>query len=260
MLNLRTFFAVASVVLIVAVPVTAQSGAIDPAGPGETNVTYRGADGATLRGYLARPAGAGPHPAVLMIHEWWGLNVDTTILADALASEGYVVLAPDAFRGSLARTSQEAMAQLRSTPGEQIASDLDAALAYLMSHPAVDADRVASMGFCFGGTQSMYLGTRAEGLAAVVTFYGSGPIQDSAQLGRIPDNAPVLGIFGEDDRSISVAEVRGFERALDQAGAGNEIVIYPGVGHAFVKSDTYNDGGAPQQAWERLVAFLDSEL
>lgn len=260
MKNVYAFFVVAIVLLAITGTVSAQNGGVDPAGPGETNVTYRASDGTMLQGYLAQPAGEGPHPAVLMIHEWWGLNVDTTILADALAAEGYVVLAPDAFRGSLARTSQEAMAQLRSTPSEQIAADLDAALDYLMSHPAVDADRVASMGFCFGGTQSMYLGTRAEGLSAVITFYGSGPIQEPAQLGRIPDNAPVLGIFGEDDRSIPVAEVRGFQRALNHAGVRNEIEIYPSVGHAFVKSNTYNRGGAPQQAWERLVAFLDAEL
>jgi carboxymethylenebutenolidase len=232
----------------------------DPAGPAETNVTYAADDGVELSGYLATPAGSGPHPAVLMIHEWWGLNHDTAILADALAREGYVVLAPDAFRGSLARTSEQAMAQLRSTPREQIASDLDAALDFLMNHPAVDSDRVASMGFCFGGTQSMYLGTRADGLAAVVTFYGSGPIQNASELGKMSQNGPVLGIFGEEDRSIPVSEVRGFENALRRAGIDNEIEVYAGVGHAFVKSDTYNRGGAPEQAWNRLVAFLDREV
>lgn len=258
----RTHISISVVVSILAVvfPAFAQDDSFDSAAPATPNVAYRAADGTTIHGYLAQPDGPGPHPAVLMVHEWWGLNVDTTLLADALAAEGYVVLAPDAFRGSLARTSQEAMAQLRSTPQEQIRGDLDAALSYLMDHPAVEADRVASMGFCFGGTQSMYLGTRVEGLAAVVTFYGSGPIQNVNDLGNLPANAPLLGIFGEEDRSIPVSEVRGFQRALNQAGIRNEIEIYPGVGHAFVKSDTYNRGGAPQQAWERLVSFLGQEL
>lgn len=235
-------------------------GQSDPADAARTTVTYSAADGTTLRGYLARPSGSGPFPGVLMIHEWWGLNVDMARLADALAREGFVVLAPDAFRGSLAKTPQEAMAQLRSTPQEQIASDLDAALDFLRNHSAVESDSVATMGFCFGGTQSMYLGTRAENLAAVVTLYGSGPIQDARQLGSMPQNEPVLGIFGEEDGNIPVSEVRGFEDALREANVEHTITVYPGVGHAFVKSTTYDQGGAPEEAWNQLVSFLNREL
>jgi carboxymethylenebutenolidase len=230
---------------------------------GEPNVTYRSADGAEVGGYLATPPasyGDGPHPAVIMVHEWWGLNVDVQRLARALAAEGYIVLAPDLFRGSYATTAQAAMGQLRSTPQDQIATDLDAALAFLQDHNAVDPDRIASMGFCFGGTQSMYLGTRARGLAAVVTFYGSGPIQSRDQLGRMRQNAPVLGVFGEEDGSIPVSEVRGFESALNAANIDNTITVYPGVGHAFVKSTTYRNGGAPEEAWNQLVAFFDDVL
>jgi carboxymethylenebutenolidase len=248
------FLALAGVIAVGSVPAQDASAAAEP------NVTYPAADGTELAGYLATPSGSGPHPAVLMIHEWWGLNVDTTILVDALAREGYVVLAPDAFRGSVAQTPQAAMAQLRSTPGEQIAGDLDAALDFLMSHDAVEPERVATMGFCFGGTQSMYLGTRSEGLAAVITFYGSGPIQSADELASMGANGPVLGIFGREDGSIPVAEVAGFEAALDEAGIASTITIYDGVGHAFVKSNTYNRGGAPEAAWNELVEFLAAEL
>ncbi len=235
-------------------------GQADPADPAETNATYPAADGTRLNGYLATPSGEGPFPAVIMIHEWWGLNVDTARLADALAREGFVVLAPDALRGSLARTPQEAMAQLRSIPQEQIASDLDAALDYLRDHSAVDSDRIATMGFCFGGTQAMYMGTRAEGLAAVVTLYGGGPIQSAEELGNLGRNEPLLGIFGAEDSSIPLSEVEGFESALDSAGVEHTITVYDGVGHAFVKSTTYDQGGAPQEAWNQLVSFFESEL
>lgn len=248
-----------TLVLVLMAPVVL-FGQSDPAAAAEPNVTYPAADGSTLHGYLAQPSGSGPFPGVLMIHEWWGLNVDTARLADALAEEGFVVLAPDTFRGSVAQTAQDAMSQVRSTPQEQIASDLDAALDYLRTHSAVDASRVATMGFCFGGTQSMYLGTRAEGLAAVVTFYGSGPIQEASRLGNMPQNAPVLGIFGEEDGNIPVSEVRGFEGALEAADVEHTVTIYPGVGHAFVKSTTYDQGGAPEEAWNQLVGFLTSEL
>jgi carboxymethylenebutenolidase len=232
----------------------------DPLDPGERNVTYPGPGGVTLRGYLARPAGSGPFPGVLMIHEWWGLNRDVTILADALAGEGFVVLAADAFRGQVARTPSEAGAQVRETPRERIAADLDAALDFLRSHPRVDPDRVASLGFCFGGTQSMYLGTRSPELAAVVIFYGGGPIQEAGQLGSMPQVGPVLGIYGKEDGNIPVEQVRRFEDAMDSRGVENTITIYPGVGHAFVKSDNFRSGGAPGRAWKQMVDFLEDTL
>ena len=106
----------------------------------------------------------------------------------------------------------------------------------------------------------MYMGTRNPELAAVVIFYGGGPIQDSAQLGSMQDAGPVLGIYGEEDRGIPVDQVRNFERALNSRDIENTITIYPGVGHAFVKSDTYQGGGAPQQAWEQMVGFLREKL
>jgi carboxymethylenebutenolidase len=232
----------------------------DARDPGKTNVTFPGPGGVALRGYLATPAGSGPSPAVVMIHEWWGLNHDTTVLADALAREGFVVLAADAFRGSVAGTVAEARKQVTETPGEQIAGDLDAALDFLRSHPQVDANRVASMGFCFGGTQSMYMGTRNPELAGVVIFYGGGPIQDAAQLGSMKDAGPVLGIYGKEDRGIPVEQVRAFEQAMEEQGVESTITIYPGVGHAFVKSDTYRSGGAPEQAWNQMVSFLRTTL
>jgi carboxymethylenebutenolidase len=232
----------------------------DAMDPGERNVSYPGPNGVTLRGYLATPRSSGPSPAVVMVHEWWGLNHDTTELADALAREGFVVLAADAFRGSVARTAADARKQVTETPREQIAADLDAALDFLRSDPRVDANRVASLGFCFGGTQSMYMGTRNPELAGVVIFYGSGPIQDAAQLGSMKEAGPVLGIYGKEDGGIPVEQVRKFEDVMDARGVENTITIYPGVGHAFVKSNTYRSGGAPQQAWNQMVNFLKTTL
>jgi carboxymethylenebutenolidase len=232
----------------------------DAGDPGKTNVTFPGPGGVTLRGYLVTPGNSGPSPAVVMIHEWWGLNHDTTVLADALAREGFVVLAADAFRGSVAQSPGDARKQVTETPREQIAADLDAALDFLRSHPRVDADRVASLGFCFGGTQSMYMGTRNPELAGVVIFYGGGPIQDAAQLGSMKEAGPVLGIYGKEDRSIPVEQVRKFEDAMEARGVESTITVYPRVGHAFVKSDTYRSGGAPEQAWNQMVGFLRTTL
>lgn len=228
--------------------------------PADRNVTYRGPNGVNLRGYLAEPMGSGKFPAVVMVHEWWGLNRDTAALADALAKEGYVVLAADAFRGSVAQKPEDAMKQLRGTPTEQIAADLDAAFNYLSSHPKVDPDRVASLGFCFGGTQSMYMGTRNPNLAAVVIFYGSGPITDPAMLGTMRSAGPVLGIYGAEDGNIPVEQVRKFEDALKMENVRHTISVYPGVGHAFVKSNTYRNGEAAERAWQQMLSFLYATL
>ena len=228
--------------------------------PPITNVAYEASDGTVITSYLAMPAGDGPHPAVLMIHEWWGLNQDITILANALAQEGYVVLAADAYRGELATTVPQALSLTRSTPVEQIRGDLDAALDFLKNHPMVEPDSIATMGFCFGGRESMHLGIRAEGLAGVVTLYGSGLVTDPEELGNLAQNGPVLGIFGENDGSIPLREVEEFGDALEATGAEHTITVYPGVGHAFVKSSSYQDDGAAGQAWDELVAFFDEVL
>lgn len=224
------------------------------------NVSFAGPGGASLKGYLAEPVGQGPFPAVLMIHEWWGLNRDIAALADAMAAHGYVVLAADSFRGSVARIPADAMKLVSGTPASQVAGDLDAALAYLRSRPNVNPDKVASLGFCFGGSQSMHMGTRRPELAAVVILYGGGPITDAQKLGSLPSAGPVLGIYGEQDGSIPVSQVRAFEQAMKDRGVSATVTIYPGVGHAFVKSSAYASGGAPQQAWEQVVGFLDRTL
>lgn len=106
----------------------------------------------------------------------------------------------------------------------------------------------------------MHLGIRAEGLAAVVTLYGSGLVTDPAEMGNLALNGPVLGIFGEDDGSIPLPEVEAFGNALDAIGAENTITVYPEMGHAFVKSSTYQDDGAPGQAWDELVEFFEANL
>jgi carboxymethylenebutenolidase len=232
--------------------------AFDPAAPGRTNANYSSSDGASLKGYLAVPAGAGPFPAVVMIHEWWGLTGNMTAMADVLSKEGYVVLAADLYRGKVARLPAEAQKLASETPQVQMAMDLDAAFTYLAGLPNVRRTSIASLGFCFGGSQSMRLGTRNNALAAVVIFYGGGPIQKVVDLGSLA--GPVLGIYGEKDPSISAEQVRGFERAMNEKGVANSVNIYPGVGHAFVKSDTYDKGGSPEAAWKQAVAFLKTNL
>ncbi len=178
----------------------------------------------------------------------------------AVLMASLALLAADTFRGSVARTPAEAMKQVQGTPAAQIAVDLDASLDWLRAHPRVERSRVAALGFCFGGTQSMRMGTRRPDLDAVVIFYGSGPLTEAAKLGSLREAGPVRGIYGAEDGNIPVEQVRAFEAAMRAKGVENTVTVYPGVGHAFVKSTTYRDGGAAQQAWRQMVEFLGRTL
>ena len=224
------------------------------------NIAYTTADGQTLMGYLALPESPGPHPAVLLIHEWWGLNRGITVLADALAAEGYVVFAPDVYRGKLAETIPYALWLRLGTPTEQVYADVDSALTWLRSRDEVDPERVASMGFCFGGGHSLQLGMRqSENLGLTIIYYGA-VVTDPDLLQPLVEGQPVLGIFGEDDRSIPTQDVLEFEAALNSLDIENEITIYPGVGHAFLNEDNYDKPGTANDAWQQTLLFLAENL
>jgi carboxymethylenebutenolidase len=225
-----------------------------------TNVSYPAADGATLRGYLAEPEGEGPRAGVLVIHEFYGLNEEMVRKADLLAEQGYVVLAPDAYRGQTTALVPRAIWLTVTTSRERIAADIDAAYAFLAAHPRVDAGRTGAVGFCFGGTQALRLGTRNPALAANVIFYGSGLITEPAALGALGESGPVLGIFGETDNSIPLEEVAAFEQAMQARGIDHTVTVYPGVGHAFVNYEGIFEPGPEQQAWQQMEQFLAENL
>jgi carboxymethylenebutenolidase len=225
-----------------------------------TNVVYESETGESLYGYLALPAGEGPHPAVLLIHEWWGLNEGITILANALAEQGYVVFAPDAYRGQNTAIIPRALWLRLSTPAAQIHADVDAALEYLRQQEQVDPERVASMGFCFGGGQSLQLGLReSEKLAVTIIYYGT-LVTDPDLLRPLIAAAPVLGVFGEEDQQVLPADVIEFEAALNSLAIPNEITIYAGEGHAFLNEDNYDQPGPAMEAWQQTLRFLEENL
>lgn len=224
------------------------------------NTTYTNGAGVNSYGYLALPDEPGPHPGVLLLHEWWGLNHGITVLADALAREGYVVFAPDAYRGRVAAQIPRALYLRLTTPEAEVTADLDAALAHLLALPEVDAARVASFGFCFGGEHSLLLSLRQpESIPYTVIYYGD-VIPDANRLEPLRDSRGVLGVFAAEDQQIPVSDVAGFEAALDELGVSNEITVYPGVGHAFINEDNYDQPGPAGDAWRQGVEFLARNL
>lgn len=224
-----------------------------------TNTTIPAAGtGPDVRAYVAAPPGEGPFPAVIMIHEFYGLNQSIVGKAQGLAEEGYVVVAPDTFRGSTTRWIPRAIFQVITTPPERVNQDLDSVFACLAAQPNVRADRIAIMGFCYGGRTSLLYSLHNPNLAATAIFYGS-LVTDTNVLKQLP--GPVLGIFGGADQSIPLEQVRAFEAALQQAGVPHEITIYEGQPHAFVTDiESIRAGGVQGQAWAQLLSFLDRSL
>jgi len=151
------------------------------------------ADGATMRAYLAKPEGPGPHPAVIVIHEFYGLRSEIVGKAEALAKEGYVVLAPHVFRSGTTNWIPSAIYKVLTADTAQIDGDVEAAYQWLVAQPEVQADRIAIMGFCFGGGTALRYSLSNNQLAATAVFYGQ-PITDPADLERAlqPDVFPGL--------------------------------------------------------------------
>jgi len=213
---------------------------------------------APVGAFIAQPPGDGPFPAVIMIHEFWGLNGAINDKAAALAEEGYVVVAPDTYRGRSTGWLPRAIYLVSTTPEERIRTDLEAVFTWLAAQPGVDPERIAIMGFCYGGGQALRYSLHNNRLAATGVFYGS-VITDPASLRALP--GPLLGVFGGADASIPVADVRAFETALNTAGIPNQISVYEGQPHAFVESvEEIRQGGVQGEAWAELVAFLNKNL
>lgn len=207
------------------------------------------------RGYFARPRAEGNYPGVVMIHENRGLRPEIRATAEQLAKEGYLVLAVDLL-GGIAETQDEARVLTANFKQETGTENMRAAAAYVRSKGAT---KVASLGWCFGGRQSVALAISGEPLDATVMYYGGGMATTTDQLAPIA--WPVLGIFGDKDQAIPVATVRAFETSLNTLGIHNEIYIYPGVGHAFANPSGMNYAPAEtKDAWAKTTAFLKKYL
>jgi carboxymethylenebutenolidase len=222
-------------------------------------------------GYLVYPSESnenksgnnnGTLPAVVMIHENKGLNDHIKNMANLLARNGYVVLAVDLFKGEVTtdrNRSSELTQYIRDNP-DIATANLQSAVKYLASLPNVNAEKIASLGWCFGGAQSLQLALNSQDhpLSATIIYYGR-LITDNATLAKI--KWPVLGIFGDQDSSIPVDTVKAFESALNSNNIPNEIYIFKGVGHAFANPS--GDNYAPTEtkdAWDKTLSFLDKHL
>ncbi len=207
--------------------------------------------------YLSVPEGAGPHPGVLVIHEWWGLNDHIRHWADRLAEAGYAALAVDLYDGQVATTPDEAMPLMQGVDEEAALAILEAGHELLASDPRVRAPKRGVIGWCFGGGMSLKAAQRLEGLDAVVMYYGR-VVEDPAALQTI--DAPLLGIFANRDTSITPENVTAFDAALTEAEVIHSIHRFD-ADHAFANpSSARYDHENATEAWALVQAFFDEHL
>lgn len=215
-------------------------------------------NGEDVKAVVYTPEGKGPFPAIIVIHEWWGLNDWVKEQASKLADQGYETFAVDLYRGKVATTRDQAH-ELSRTPSSRVMQDLRAAYEYVQSRPEVKKDRIGAIGWCWGGGYSLQLAISEPTLAADVVNYGdvsAGP-EDLKKI-----HAPILGLFGAKDQGITPDDVHKFGEEMDKLGKKGDITIYPDTGHGFqnpVNGAGYNAKDAAD-AWQKIIAFFAEHL
>jgi carboxymethylenebutenolidase len=213
----------------------------------------------SVSAYLSLPPGEGPFPGLIVIHERWGLNNWIRTNADAFANKGFAALAVDLYRGKSTTKTNEASDLMLSLKTDRVNRDLQAAYSFLRDHPKVDKNRIGVVGWNMGGGYALQAAMSLFKLKAAVMNYGNITLEAS-KIRKI--DCPLLGIFGETDRGISVMDVQNFQKALDDAKKENRIIIYRNVGHAFMNQNNkegYNND-ITERAWREIFGFLEKHL
>lgn len=228
-------------------------------------------DGNEFTGYLAYDAAlVGKRPGVIVIHEWWGHNAYARKRAEMLAELGYTAFALDMYgSGKQADHPDDAKAFMQSVVSNMPAAEqrFAAAQSILAGHATVDSERMAAVGYCFGGGMALHMARAGRDLDAVVSYHGSLGTQTPAQPGKV--KARVLVFNGAADPFVPPEQVQAFEQEMDAAGVTYELHNYPGVKHSFTNpgADAVGerfdmplkyDAHADSDSWTRTQAFFKS--
>jgi carboxymethylenebutenolidase len=248
-------------------PVSAETITTDTNGltAGEVKIPVKGGE---IRGYRAMPAAGGPFPTVLVIQEIFGVHEHIKDVCRRFAKLGYFAVAPALYsrEGDVSTMTdiQEIIGKVVSkVPEPQVASDLDATVAWAKTTGKADTARLGVTGFCWGGRQTWLYAEHNPDVKAAVAWYG--PLQrPKSEMTPVnpPDGVkdlkvPVLGLYGGADQGIPVAQVEEMRAALKAAGKNSEIIIYPDTPHGFHAD--YRPSYRPEQAqdgWQRLQAWF----
>ncbi len=224
----------------------------------DTAMVHLGPTEAGTGAFVAYPPGTDAAPAVIVVHEWWGLNGQIREVARSLARQGYVAIVPDLYHGKVASDPDAAHVLMRGLDEDGAVADLDAAAAWVRAEPRTASRRYGVMGFCMGGHLAELLAFHDAGISAAVVFYG---VPESRPERIAALRAPLIGHFGAEDQGIDTSRVEAFRRALEGAGKKAEIYVYAGAGHAFMNQEqkSYRPEAA-RLAWVRTLAFLQKYL
>ncbi|MBN2242493.1 MAG: dienelactone hydrolase family protein [Acidobacteria bacterium] len=220
-------------------------------------ITYP-AEGGEMKAYMARPKGKEKLPAVIVIHEIYGLNAHIEEVTRRMALEGFLAIAPDALSplGGTPADSQEVMGKMRNLDSAATTKNFVAAVKYLRTHPQTTGN-VGCTGFCWGGGLTNQVAVHSPELKAAVPYYGTVPADEDVPKIK----ASMLCHYAGEDARIN-AGIPGFEAALKKAGIDYQIYVYEGAQHAF--NNDSNPGRyhkeAAELAWKRTVAFFKDKL
>jgi carboxymethylenebutenolidase len=216
-------------------------------------------NGGAVPAYVSLPP-AGNGPGVVVIQEWWGLVPHIRNVADRLAAQGFVAVAPDLYRGKQTSEPDEAGKLIMEMQLQQAAKDMAAAVDALLAMPETTGDGVGVIGFCVGGGLALYLASLKPEVAAVVCYYGFPREGLDWDLSAVKGS--VLGHFAADDDFAPSELVDSMERELADAGVEVTFHHYPGTTHAFFNDDRPEvyDADAAERSWQRTIEFLRARL
>ncbi|MFN3704418.1 MAG: dienelactone hydrolase family protein [Thermoflexales bacterium] len=213
------------------------------------------------QGFYVRPDDDKAYPGVVLIQEWWGIEPHIRELAQRLATEGFVVLAPDLYHGKVA-TEPDSAGKLMMATVENMSRAVDeiiAALEFLRRDPGVSPKRLGVMGFCMGGLLTFKVAAAYQHLAAISPWYPVMYDPTPEEVAKV--NASVLAIYGERDSFVSLEQVEKVKGLYAAAGKDAEFRVYAGAGHAFNNPDHgMFVPEAAKDAWARAVAFFKAKL
>jgi carboxymethylenebutenolidase len=247
-------------------PVSAQTITTDSNGliAGEVKIPVPGGE---IPAYRAMPGTGGPFPTILVVHEIFGVHEHIKDICRRLAKVGYFAVAPYLYarEGDVTgmKSMQEVLPIVRKVPEPQVATDLDATVAWAKCTGNADTSRLGITGFCWGGRQVWLYAAHNPNLKAAVAWYGplqfpksdNAPVNPADEVAQM--NAPVLGLYGGADASITAAQIDAMRAAIKAAGKSSEIVVYPDTPHAF--NADYRPSYRPKAAkdgWARMLAWF----
>jgi carboxymethylenebutenolidase len=222
-----------------------------------TQTTFKASNGKDASGEISQPGGQEKVPGVILIHEWWGINDHVRSRVKQLAADGFVALAPDLFRGVVAKARPEAAKLMNELDHGQAMSDIEGALAALKGNARCNG-KVGIIGFCMGGAIALEAAALVPGLACSVPFYGP-PESAKADLSKIA--IPVQAHFSTRDQWAKAASAEALKKTLSDKGVAMQLHLYDAA-HAFMndtRPEVY-DPECAKTAWGRTVEFLRQQL